>query len=136
LSLGVFLVLWTTEPGVLVEGLARLRLPYTLGLGFVMALQYVGTFQQRYHRILEAQQSRGLTLPRANPIRAARVYVPVIVPLIISALRSADSLTLALLSRGFGARGARTSRHALRMQARDWLFVIGSGAALIALSLV
>lgn len=141
LSLGLFLVLWTTEPGVLVTGLTRLRLPYTLGLGFVMALQYVVTFQQRFHRILEAQQSRGLTLPRANPIRAARVYIPVIVPLIISALRSVDSLTLALLSRGFGAhatgaRGTRTSRHVLRMQARDWLFVMGTWTVLIALSQV
>jgi energy-coupling factor transport system permease protein len=138
LSVGLSLLLWTTEPGDLVEGLVRLRVPYAGGLAFVMALQYVMTFQHRFQQILEAQQSRGLTLPRANPIRAAQTYVPVIVPLIISALRSADSLALALQSRGFGARPgrARTSRRVLRIRVRDWLFVFGAGCALAALSFV
>jgi energy-coupling factor transport system permease protein len=129
-------MLWTTEPGDLVAGLTRLWIPYTVGLAFVMALQYVMTFQQRFQQILEAQQSRGLTLPRANPIRAARTYVPVIVPLIISALRSVDSLTLALQSRGFGARGKRTSRRVLRMRARDYVFAVGVGCVLVGLSFV
>jgi energy-coupling factor transport system permease protein len=134
LSLGLSLMLWTTEPGDLVAGLTRLGVPYTGGLSFVMALQYVMTFQLRFQQILEAQQSRGLTLPRANPIRAARTYIPVIVPLIISALRSVDSLALALQSRGFGAGGRRTSRRSLHVRARDWVFVIGAWGVLAGLS--
>ena len=146
LSLGLSLMLWTTEPGDLVAGLARLHVPFALGLSFVMALQYVVTFQQRFQQILEAQQSRGLTLERANPIRAARTYVPVIVPLIISALRSVDSLALALQSRGFGARGLgaqglgnqgrRTSRRVLRLRASDWVFVVCVWTILIGLSVL
>ncbi len=136
LSLGISLMLWTTEPGDLVAGLTRLGIPYVGGLSFVMALQYVMTFQQRFQQILEAQQSRGLTLPRANPIRAARTYIPVIVPLIISALRSVDSLALALQSRGFGARGERSSRRVLHLRARDWVFVICVWALLIGVSQV
>jgi energy-coupling factor transport system permease protein len=138
LSLGLSLMLWTTEPGDLVAGLTRLRVPFSLGLGFVMALQYVMTFQQRFRQILEAQQSRGLTLARANPIRAARTYVPVIVPLIISALRSVDSLALALQSRGFGSHGrvARTSRRVLRVRVRDAVFLSGAWVILVGLSLL
>ena len=129
MSVGLSLLLWTTEPGALAAGLARLGVPFTVGQSFVMTLQYVFTFRQMFHQILEAQQSRGLVIARANPIRAVRTYIPVIVPLLIAALRSVDSLTLALLSRGFGARTRRTSRRVLRMLGRDWLFLIGVCAA-------
>jgi len=125
MSVGLSLLLWTTEPGALAAGLARMGVPFVVGFSFVMTLQYVFTFRRMFHQILEAQQSRGLILARANPIRAVRTYVPVIVPLLIAALRSVDGLTLALLSRGFGAGGRRTSRRALRMLGRDWAFLIG-----------
>ena len=134
ISLALSLLLWTTEPGALAAGLARMGVPFTVGLSFVMTLQYVFTFRRMFHQILEAQQSRGLIVARGNPIRAVRAYVPVIVPLLIAALRSVDSLALALLSRGFGARTRRTSRHVLRMHARDWvsLFAVCAlGAALL-----
>ena len=123
MSVGLSLLLWTTESGELAAGLARMGVPYAVGLAFVMTLQYVFTFRRMFHQILEAQQSRGLILARANPIRAVRTYVPVIVPLLISGLRSVDSLTLALLSRGFGMGGRRTSRRLLRMSVRDWGFL-------------
>jgi energy-coupling factor transport system permease protein len=112
--------------------------PFTIGLSFVMTVQYVFSFRRLFHQILEAQQSRGLIIARANPIRAARAYVPVIVPLLIAALRSVDGLTLALLSRGFGAGTRRSSRRVLRMRMHDWvcLFVICAAcAALIWLDL-
>jgi energy-coupling factor transport system permease protein len=133
ISLALSLMLWTTEPGALAAGLARMGVPLSIGLMFVMTLQYVFTFRRMFHQILEAQQSRGLILARANPIRAARAYVPVIVPLLIAALRSVDSLTLALLSRGFGAGTPRTSRRVLRMRTQDWLSLLVVCAACAAL---
>ncbi len=134
LSLGLSLLLWTTTPGDMVAGLTRLGVPFELGFPAVMALQYVTTFQRIFYQILEAQQSRGLTLSRGNPIKAARAYVPVIVPLIIVALRSVDTLTLALQSRGFGAGRRRTCRRKLRVGGRDWAFVLLMVCALIGLS--
>jgi energy-coupling factor transport system permease protein len=133
ISLALSLMLWTTEPGALAAGLARMGVPFAIGLSFVMTLQYVFTFRRMFHQILEAQQSRGLIIGRANPIRVVRAYVPVIVPLLIAALRSVDSLTLALLSRGFGAGTPRTSRRVLRMKARDWLSLLVACAACAAL---
>jgi energy-coupling factor transport system permease protein len=123
ISLALSLLLWTTEPGALAAGLARMGVPFSIGLSFVMTLQYVFTFRRMFHQILEAQQSRGLIVARANPIRVVRTYVPVIVPLLIAALRSVDSLALALLSRGFGADSRRTSRRVLRMHVRDGVFL-------------
>jgi len=127
LSLGVSAVIWTTEPGDAVAGLSRLGLPFEIGFPTVMAMQYVITFRRTYQQILEAQQSRGLVRPRGNLFRALRIYyLPVIVPLLIVALRSADSLSLSLQSRGFGGSRKRTSRRVLQMRIADWAFVAGA----------
>ena len=136
ISLTVSMLLWTTELGDLVAALTRLGLPFAVGFPVIMALQYVVTFRRQFQHILEAQQSRGLTFSRGNPVQLARAYIPVLVPLMISALRSADSLALALQSRGFAAGGKRTSRRHLRLRTTDWLFVLVTWGALIALSLV
>ena len=136
LSLVFSITLWTTEPGDTVASLRRLGVPFELSFPVIMVLQYVVTFRRQFYLILEAQQSRGLTFSRGNPIRMARAYIPVLVPLIITALRSADSLALALQSRGFGAGRQRTSRRVPRIGARDWIFCLATWGTLIGLSLV
>jgi energy-coupling factor transport system permease protein len=136
ISFALSLLLWTTEPGDAVAGLTRLGLPFDLGFPAIMALQYVATFRRQFRSILEAQQSRGLTFSRGNPIQLARAYMPVLVPLMITALRSADSLALALQARGFGAETRRTSRRTLRLRKQDWAFVIAVWIALAALAWV
>ncbi|MBN1580458.1 MAG: energy-coupling factor transporter transmembrane protein EcfT [Anaerolineae bacterium] len=133
LSLCFSLALWTTELGDAVAGLTRLGLPFELGFPTVMALQQTINFRRVYAQILEAQQSRGLIVSHKNPIKAARAYIPVLVPLLINALRQADDLSLALQSRGFGVSRKRTSRRILRMKARDWLFMMVIWALLFAL---
>jgi energy-coupling factor transport system permease protein len=136
LSLGFSLLLWTTEPGDAVAGLTRLGLPFEIGFSVIVALQYVFTFRRLFYQILEAQQSRGLILPRHHPIQAVRTYMPVLIPLLIAALRAADSLALALQSRGFGGGKKRTSRRTLRLHARDWVFLALTWGTLIGLSQV
>jgi energy-coupling factor transport system permease protein len=133
LSLCFSLALWTTEPGDLVAGLTRLGLPFELGFPAVMALQQTINFRRLYAQILEAQQSRGLILTHKNPLKAARTYIPVIVPLLINALRQVDDLSLALQSRGFGVSRKRSSRRVLRIQSYDLLFMIVIWALLLAL---
>ena len=128
------LVLWTTEPGDAIAGLTRLGFPFELGFPAVMALQQTITFRRLYMQILEAQQSRGLILSHKNPIKAARTYIPVLVPLLINALRHVDDLSLALQSRGFGVSRKRTSRRVLRIRAHDWLFMVVVLGGLFALA--
>jgi energy-coupling factor transport system permease protein len=136
LGLAFSLLLWTTEPGDAVAGLTRMGLPFELGFPAIMALQYVASLRRLFQHILEAQQSRGLTFSRGNPIQMARAYIPVLIPLIIAALRSVDSLSLALQSRGFALNRQRTSRRQLSLRGGDWLFLFGTWGALIGLTLV
>lgn len=136
LSLTLSLVLWTTEPGDAVAGLTQLGVPFAIGFSIIVALQYLVTFQRRFRDILEAQQSRGLTFSHRNPIQVGQAYVPVLVPLIISALRSADNLALALESRGFSAKRPRTSRRQLRFGFHDWASVLAVLGTLTILGLL
>jgi len=130
------LVLWTTEPSAMVTGLARLGVPFELGFPAVMALQFVIMFRHMFDQILQAQQSRGLTLPRYNPIRVARAYIPVLIPLLINALRLVDTLALALQARGFGAPARRTWRRQLHIRWFDWLFLVCTWGVLLGISQV
>jgi energy-coupling factor transport system permease protein len=59
----------------------------------------------------------------------------VLIPLIISALRTADNLALALQTRGFGVGSRRTSRRQLQWKARDGVFVLGTWGVLLAIYL-
>lgn len=138
LAFGFMLLLWTTEQGEMVAGLTRLGLPFGASLTIAIAMQFVPSLERVAGEIMEAQQARGLRVPRRNPIAIGRAYLPVLVPLLITALRMADHLALALEARGYRPGARRTSRRRLHMTGRDWVVTLGSlaiaaGAALSAL---
>jgi energy-coupling factor transport system permease protein len=130
LAFAFSLLLWTTEQGELVAGLTRLGLPHSASLTLAMSMQFVPTFGRIFGEIMEAQESRGLVIPR-NPLRAARAYLPVLIPLIITALRTVDHLAMALAARGYGAASRRTSRRQLRMRRADALALAGGAVVLL-----
>jgi len=129
MAFGFMLLLWTTEQGELVAGLTRLGLSYEASLTIAVAMQFVPTFGRIAGEILEAQQARGLVVPRRNPLAIARAYLPVLVPLLITALRTADNLSLALIARGYRAGAPRSSRRQLRLRRADWLLMLAGVAA-------
>ncbi|MGC8826861.1 MAG: energy-coupling factor transporter transmembrane component T family protein [Anaerolineae bacterium] len=130
LAFAFSLLLWTTEQGELVAGLTRLGLPHSASLTLAMSMQFVPTFGRIFSEIMEAQESRGLVIPR-SPLRAARAYLPVLIPLIITALRTVDHLAMALAARGYGAARRRTGRRQLRMRGADALALAGGAVILL-----
>ena len=134
LAFAVLLLLWTTEQGAIVAGLTRLGLPFGASLTMAITMQFVPTLGRIAGEILEAQQARGMRVPRGNPIATGKAYFPVLVPLIISALRMADNLSMALTARGYGASMQCTSRRQLRMAPLDWL-ALATSAVFAAISL-
>jgi energy-coupling factor transport system permease protein len=127
LAFAFFVWLFTTDETDMVLGFVHLGLPYDWGLTVAIALRYIPTLQGAFEQVMEAQRARGLVVPRANPVRAARAYVPTLVPTLILALRTADRVSLALEARAFGAPGrVRTQRRQLRFRLEDAaaLFVV------------
>ncbi len=116
-------LLLTTDQGRLVQGLVRLGLPYTWGLTFSLALRYLPTGYGLFVSIREAQQARGWQPEARNFLQRARAYLPVLVAVIIAALRLSDALAMALAARGFGSPRPRTVWREIRFTGRDWLAV-------------
>ncbi|NIV29143.1 MAG: energy-coupling factor transporter transmembrane protein EcfT, partial [Anaerolineae bacterium] len=59
-------LLLTTDPNDLVQGLAKLGLPYSWGLTVGLALRYLPTTYGLYVTINEAQQARGWVVGKGN----------------------------------------------------------------------
>lgn len=113
-------LLLTTDPTDLVQGLAKLGLPYSWGLTVGLALRYLPITYGLYVTISEAQQARGWIVGKGNLIRRARSYLPILVATIIAALRLSDGLALALAARGLDYPAQRTVLHDIHLKPSDW----------------
>jgi energy-coupling factor transport system permease protein len=127
LAFAVFVLLLTTNQTALVQGLVRLGLPFEWGLTLAIGLRYLPLLHGMYGTIVDAQRARGWTPEREGLLRRLRAQGPILVALVIAALRLTDTLTLALAARGFRPGHARTTRRPLRLRAADWLCLVGLG---------
>ncbi|MCL7454586.1 MAG: energy-coupling factor transporter transmembrane protein EcfT [Anaerolineae bacterium] len=121
LAFVVALLLATTQPTALVQGLVRVGLPYAWGLTIGLAIRYLPTTYGLFVTVREAQEARGWIVSRGNFVKRARAHVPVLVATIIASLRLSDSLGLALAARGLGYPARRTTLHHLHFGAMDWI---------------
>jgi energy-coupling factor transport system permease protein len=113
----------TTSPDDLGLALERCRIPYALSFTFTTAVRLVPTMALDAQEIIDAQRSRGLELERGRFLRRVRNYIPILVPLIVSAIRRSLELAEALESRAFGSSERRTSLVTLKMGARDYVLM-------------
>lgn len=114
----------TTHPKKLMTGLIEAGVPRKLGYVFVASLQLVPDLQRRAERIVDAQRSRGLDTSGSvrNRIRG---LVSLLSPLLIGALISTQTRSLALEARGFSIDGPRSSLYTLTPGPLDWLLRVG-----------
>jgi energy-coupling factor transport system permease protein len=118
------ILLLSTEPSRLVQGLVKLGLPYPWGLTVGLAIHYLPATYRLFVTISEAQQARGWIVGRGNVVQRARAYLPILVATIIGALRLSDYLGLALAARGLGYPVRRTVLHDLCFGWRDGFVVV------------
>jgi energy-coupling factor transport system permease protein len=128
------LFLATTRSEELTLGLIRLGLPYPAAFAFATALRLVPALVGAAVIIIQAQKSRGLDAESGFWLARARKQVPLLVPVIASALRSTNTFAMALEARGFRARPGRTSLLTLRLTRGDWA-ALALAAALLVLAL-
>ena len=119
----VFFVFFaSTEPEDLGNSLVQIGLPFSVAFVMTAALQFVPVVSRKARAVVEAQQARGIVLKPGW--RALRNYPALLVPLLIQAFQTADSLAEAMEARGFG-RSGRSFRKVYRMGVGDWLAIAG-----------
>jgi energy-coupling factor transport system permease protein len=116
-----YILMFTTSQRDLVRALVKLGVRFDFGLTLSITLRFFPTFLATIESITDAQRARGLDLERKGLIKRSKNYVAVLVPAVVSALRTADTLSLALESRAYGARPDRTYLRQIRMRASDYV---------------
>jgi len=120
----VFSWIFTTDQTKIVRSFVKLGLPYNGGLVLALSLRYIPTFYGLYGTVSEAQKARALDLGKGSFVQRLRQYLPILVAMIISALRTADKLGQALESRALGYSGARrTTYHDIAFRPVDYAYL-------------
>jgi len=122
------LLTYTTTPSMLTTGLerllsplAKLRVPVgVFAMMMTLALRFVPTLIEETDRIMNAQKSRGANLETGSLPQRVKAFVPVLVPLFVSAFRRAAELAYAMESRCYTGDSKRTSLKRLKFVARDF----------------
>ncbi|HZY47407.1 MAG TPA: energy-coupling factor transporter transmembrane component T [Candidatus Bathyarchaeia archaeon] len=107
--------------------------PNALSFTFTTAVRLVPTMAVDAQTVVDAQRSRGLELDKGNLLKRVRNYVPILIPLLLIAIRRSLELAEALESRGFPGKEGRASLFELRLRPIDYL-LIGISLTSVALS--
>jgi energy-coupling factor transport system permease protein len=119
ISTGMILIS-TTRNEELVLGMIRMGMPYRVGFAISTSLRLVPTIASSTITISQAQRSRGLDLDSGNIVERIRKFLPLLVPVFISTIRSTNIFAMALESKGFGAREKRNFYLQLKMRTADY----------------
>ena len=134
LSTSVFLT-YTTSPIRLTDGiesllkpLERIRVPvHVFAMLMTIALRFIPTFVEETDKIMSAQKARGADFASGGLVKRARALLPILIPLILSALRRADDLATAMECRCYRGGDGRTKMNALRYRLSDlWFFLLSA----------
>jgi biotin transport system permease protein len=121
----------TTSPSELIMGIERLLRPFQrfgipshdVAVMISLALRFVPTLLDEIDRLKEAQTARGAHFNNRNLVKRTRAFISLVIPLVMSTMRRADDLALAMEGRGY-RRGPRTYLKELSMSRADYLALV------------
>lgn len=127
LVFGSSLLNLTTTPVALTDGIESLLKPlkyvkfpvHELALIMSIALRFIPILMQEADRIILAQKARGADFESGNVFKRAKAMIPVLIPLLTSAMRRAEELGDAMDSRCYSGSEGRTKYKKLKLGWRD-----------------
>lgn len=129
LIIGSSMLTFTTSPTTLalaIESLMRplkiLRIdPHEFAMMMTIALRFVPLLLEQADKIIDAQKSRGARFDEGNIFRRLKAMIPVLVPLFVLSLRSAEDLAMAMECRCYRGGEGRTSLQVLKLSRVDFV---------------
>ena len=128
-SFSVFFL--TTSPDHLGLALEQTKVPYEFAFAFTTAVRFVPVLAEEAQTIMDAQKARGLELEKGGLLKRIRNYIPVLIPLIVSAIRRSLELAEAMESRAWGATKKRTNLYLLKLHKGDYTLLAITVAVLV-----
>jgi energy-coupling factor transport system permease protein len=121
----------TTSPDSLGLALEQSGVPYEFSFAFTTAVRFVPVLADEAQTIMDAQKARGLELESGNFMKRIRNYIPILIPLIVSAIRRSLELAEAMESRAWGATKKRTNLYVLKLRKPDYFLALASVVLLV-----
>lgn len=104
----------TTDAQLLALGITRLGLHYRAAFIITAALNLIPSFEEEARLIMDARRLRGIRSMRV------REYPAIALPMVIKAMRQAQTTALAMDARAFGAYPTRTWLREIKLSAIDY----------------
>lgn len=122
------LISYTTLPLDLTEGIEKLLKPLTIfkihvhdfAMMMSIALRFIPTFVDETNKIISAQKSRGADFDSGGIIKKVKAFVPILIPLFISAFRRASDLADAMECRCYNRGIGHTRMKELKLKPKDF----------------
>ena len=122
----------STSPIDLTDAFEKLFVPlkvikvpvHQLSMMMSIALRFIPTLMDELEKIILAQKSRGSEISSGSLITRIRAFIPIMIPLFISAFQRAEELAIAMEVRGYDINIKRTSYRLLHWQYKDTLTVL------------
>lgn len=132
LVLGSSVLMYTTTSVMLTDGIESLFSPlkkvhfpvHEIAMMMSIALRFIPTFVDETDRIMKAQMARGSNFDSKNLIAKIKSYIPILIPLFISAWRKAEDLATAMNARCYRGGAGRTKFKVLKFTYIDLLLVV------------
>jgi energy-coupling factor transport system permease protein len=125
------LMVMTTHPSDMFAALQSIGMPYELNFMLMASLQLIPIVQREFGIVISAQRSRAM---RAHGFAA---LLPSMVPVFAGTIERVQQLSMSLESRGFGAKGEKTSLRKIQASTSDWAVgVLGVMSTVVASGLV
>lgn len=129
LILGSSVMTYTTKPICLTAGLESglgflriIKVPVAeLAMILTIALRFIPIFLAELDKIMKAQLSRGADFESGNIFVRIKSYVPVFIPLFVSAVRRAKDLAEAMDARCFNGSDERSRMNPLKYRKVDYI---------------
>jgi energy-coupling factor transport system permease protein len=110
----------TTSQSEMVQVLYSAGLPSPAVFVIMVALRFIPEMIRQLESIQVAQRLRGWEIESRNPVKIARGYFPLLVPMLRYIIDSVDRMTISSKNRAFGRRRATGIRD-LTLQGKDYL---------------
>jgi energy-coupling factor transport system permease protein len=124
---GSSMMIFTTTPISLTDGVEKLMKPlkrikvpvHEIAMMMTIALRFIPTLIEETDKIMKAQASRGADINEGKFFDRIKSFVPILIPLFVSAFRRAEELANAMEARCYRGDVGRTRLKQLRFTALD-----------------
>ena len=138
---------YTTTPNDLTDAIERLLKPlkyiglgnavHTMSMMMTIALRFIPTLIEETDKIMNAQKARGADLESGGLIHKVKALLPILIPLLLSAVRRAYELAEAMECRCYTGGEGRTRMNVLHAGSMDYvvcLMTVALGALILFLN--